>query len=765
MSDETLKAPLARPAAAPVWALLRAAAQWVGSVLKVLWLCGLAVIFLLVALACFRFNDQGRDLLRMLTDPVGLKRLSTTAAFFVSVSCWSLATWYTSRLLLTQELPGLPLPAGHAAVLRRWMPLVLGAAPPAIIAYSLYRLAAAQRPLAWGFAALDLALLALYVSQRNRFPRLREGSPPTQVAPLAWSSRSVVLLTLGLTFVLLGTFVLAPVAPARFLGAPAIVVLAVTSLLLFGAIVLTYLPLSRGYPSLLVVALLWGLACSPFNDNHEIRTVGPAPGARTLPQGDAGAAARRRLLAEDFREWLERAQAEAGTVAPDAGAERSSRPGSGSVRTYPVFIVAAAGGGIRAAYWTAAVLAHATAAVGDADTWRRHLYALSGVSGGSLGAAVHVVELRERRAADQYLAPATAMLGQDHLAPVIAFMLFPDLLQRFWFQPVRAFDRARALEVSWEQSARQALGDDAFAGRFLDLWQGDPAHVLPSLLLNATRVETGQRVIISNLPLTDAFVDAVDLLHPGPASRRKSLDDIVLSAAVHLSARYAYLSPAARVERTDGKLWGRVVDGGYFEASGADTAADLIRAICPDWLAGGGAAAVPEAQAGNPVCNHALPASLGHVVPVVLLIKNDPQGASLCDTYPQLGPVRRGFFTETGPPVEALLATRLARARDAERSIVRLIEGRDRPSGHCQEGCVLELSLAPPGADHLAQLPARVRHRYTYTDPPLGWALSAASRAAIDRRFGDPDLRGQLECIAALASGKACTTALTCPRR
>ncbi|MFZ8504639.1 hypothetical protein ACO1M4_14560, partial [Staphylococcus aureus] len=83
-------------------------------------------------------------------------------------------------------------------------------------------------------------------------------------------------------------------------------------------------------------------------------------------------------------------------------------------------------------------------------------------------------------------------------------------------------------------------------------------------------------------------------------------------------------------------------------------------------------------------------------MPVVLLIKNDPHAASLCDTYSGPDIVQRAPFTEIKPPVSALLATREARGLLAERAIVRLVEGGDTPLGDCRDGCVLEFSLAAP---------------------------------------------------------------------
>jgi len=278
------------------------------------------------------------------------------------------------------------------------------------------------------------------------------------------------------------------------------------------------------------------------------------------------------------------------------------------------------------------------------------------------------------------------------------------------------------------------------------------------LLLASTRAETGQRVIVSSLPISRDFVDAVDLLHPQPASARESMDGITLAAAVHLSARFAYISPPARVATSGGGLWGRLVDGGYFENSGASTVDDLLHAICPDWNKSGSQARDGQRPVSTTLCSHALP----RVVPVVLLIKNDPEAPSLCDEVPQNEGSAK-FFTELKVPLDALMNTKDARARIAQRALVRQVEGHDLPSGDCDDGCVLEVSLSPRNTSEVMRA-ASLSHNQ-YNDPPLGWSLSQSSRAAMDHRFDDPDIQGQLECIANLAHGKACTTAQRCARR
>jgi len=115
--------------------------------------------------------------------------------------------------------------------------------------------------------------------------------------------------------------------------------------------------------------------------------------------------------------------------------------------TFPVYIAAAEGGGLRAAYWTTSVLGEIEDATGA--RFSRHLLAVSGVSGGSLGGATFVAGLVEPQAAcgspreTSVRECARAFLRRDFLSPVTAYLLFPDLVQRFIPWPLRTLDRAR----------------------------------------------------------------------------------------------------------------------------------------------------------------------------------------------------------------------------------------------------------------------------------------------------------------------------------
>ena len=367
-----------------------------------------------------------------------------------------------------------------------------------------------------------------------------------------------------------------------------------------------------GYPVIsLLVLLAVALSFFPALDNHELRLLPKVQPASPLPLDEA----------------LERWQSQA--------------PRQSDGRTN-VVVVATAGGGLRAAFWTATVLGAIQDRVGS---FNRQLFAVSGVSGGSLGAAVYVtlasgqVSLSDRTGncggsgagTGRIECAGQAVLSQDFLAPPVAALLFPDLMQRFL--PLGFPDRAQALEQSWELAWRRAgFGEDVWAnGGFRSLWP--EGRFVPALLLNSTHVETGKRVIASNLDIAGAakvFRDAFDLYELLPAGT-----EIRASTAAHTSARFTYLSPAGTLaDRT------HLVDGGYFENFGAVTAREALKAAVD---------------------------KLGRakVKPIAVLISNDPdltdQDLPRAEPQRPRAAARETWAAEILSPLRALLHTRDAR--------------------------------------------------------------------------------------------------------
>jgi hypothetical protein len=258
----------------------------------------------------------------------------------------------------------------------------------------------------------------------------------------------------------------------------------------------------------------------------------------------------------------------------------------------PVVLVAAEGGGLRAAYWAAVVMARLQ---DRQPRFARHVFAISGVSGGSLGAAVFASLVADQKPDEAVNCPnvervdatagpfqqcADGALSNNFLAPVLAKLLAPDFFQ--WFVPVavRPFDRATALEDAWAEGYLRATQSRRLYEPFQAVWPG-PRGSVPALLLNTSHVETGRRVLHSHLRFSrDDIPDAHDFAQVMEDDPEREVD-VPLMTAAHDSARFAYVSPAGLLRATDARPRGHVVDGGYFENSGAQTLFDVVRSLRP----------------------------------------------------------------------------------------------------------------------------------------------------------------------------------------
>jgi hypothetical protein len=252
-------------------------------------------------------------------------------------------------------------------------------------------------------------------------------------------------------------------------------------------------------------------------------------------------------------------------------------------QVYPIYIVAAQGGGMYAANMSGLYLARF---YDRCPAIRHHLFAVSGVSGGSVGAGFFAALLNEPGSAP--LADTCSLLIEppgdgkgplekkmegllqtDFLAPVAASFLFPDLLQRFLPVPIEALDRARAFEAGLEQAWASVIGSQVNPLRlpFWQHWRADGPS--PMLMLNTTVVETGKQAAIAPIELTPTRdVPHLESFHQ--ALKLSVSLDVPLSTAMSLSARFPLVMPAG-VVRTKRRQF-RLVDGGYFENSAVDSA-------------------------------------------------------------------------------------------------------------------------------------------------------------------------------------------------
>jgi hypothetical protein len=607
--------------------------------------------------------------------------------FIAALAYWSLTAWYCARLLLARRfrVDNVGLCADHrfAAATNTWLPRVLGLL--SCVPITVWFAMPGAPPGAWLAPSLYTCGFVVLVVLRRRLLNRWLGR---QTLPArAWvRSRATprvsviaVLLMFAVSALVLAAVSFGQEAAARALGAPALLLFAFGSWTVFGSIVLVYLPKRAGWPSLALLPLFAALLASIWNENHFVaRNAGP-PLAST-----------RASLSHDFRAW---------------------QAARGEHRGEPVYLVAAAGGASRAAFWTGALLLELERqARSQGKRFAPNVYAMSGVSGGSLGLAAFAGSLAVQDPDyGRTAAQVGAFLGQDYLAPLVGYLLYPDLLARFSPFPCRACDRSLALEGAWERGWAQRFplspARDWFSRPLLTL-----GATGPRLLINATSASEGRRVVQANLAFTPP--QAYDLFGSQPGDLPLDTSRLTLAQAVHNSARFPYISPAALVRTTTGEPWDYVVDGAYFENSGAATLNAMIAEIL----------------------------KLGVVKPeqlVVLLIENEPatQAQWICPTRALLadavtGPPPRPLSVglrmpwqprlrpgdkhvppvpELSLPFFALYQTRTARAQAAEEETTRLLGG-------CGNGRVVEL-----------------RYPWTATGrkPPLSWFLNAGTTGAM----------------------------------
>lgn len=518
-------------------------------------------------------------------------------------------------------------------------------------------------------------------------------------SPWNWAPRKLAS-SLGVCLLALLVLAVLPTTLWMWVGSPGVVFLFTTVLAVIVAllVLLSDAVAPRGALALagfkrvpfITVIVLWGLIASFLDDKGEYYD------ARVTTTQTAAAAQSPEAA---YRQWI---QAHQPTPVADAG---DSATVNGR-RVVPLVFVASAGGGIRAAYWTAKTwdCVFATAC-GNSQDHSADVFLASGVSGGAVGLAQ--VRAHQLAVASDDVATSAntataswvdAALGDDFLAPAVASFVFRDLPNSLTRFPFHGRDRSASLELALE-AAQEEMGS-VFPS------QGLP---FPRLAFSGTSVEDGCRLSISDVSQAAGREEAncmgVDTSLPsakGPGSTPVRdaagyvCDDgkpasLRLSTAAVLSARFPVVSPAGGLGPCGEGAATYSVDGGLFDNSAGSAVTATWEAVADK---------VAETNAGKGVC----------VIPRLLVL--DSHYSSLGATDPTSRPL------QSAAPLGALLNVYGQRNSRALAEATRVIEAAAQEAA---KACG-DPSLAV-GA--VAQIFPRAN---TAPQPPLGWALAKSTR-------------------------------------
>jgi hypothetical protein len=263
-----------------------------------------------------------------------------------------------------------------------------------------------------------------------------------------------------------------------------------------------------------------------------------------------------------------------------------SAPASPDAKSDPMFLISAEGGGIRAAYWTAVSLEELSQSRPRPLLEQTAL--LSGVSGGSLGLATWLAA--QELPTGARLECIRAFLSGDFFTALMAGLLFLDIPRLFIPKSLLDKHRGDYFESYIADRWLALTGNTFFYRRLKDLRLSQSNA---KVYFNTTDALSGQFV---------AFGNAAAPLPPGANVQNAShlngavqehLADVRVAQAVHMSARFPYLSPnpdvilpargAAKVlfnrqnvTYTHPIRVASLVDGGYFDNSGLGPALRLI---------------------------------------------------------------------------------------------------------------------------------------------------------------------------------------------
>lgn len=262
--------------------------------------------------------------------------------------------------------------------------------------------------------------------------------------------------------------------------------------------------------------------------------------------------------------------------------------------TIPLYLVAAEGGGSRAGAWTTSILLKLDST--SSRNFSRHLFAISSVSGGSVGTATTLAlwdQVKDVKGTllyenDRINSYVKETFKRNYISSSLGAMFFSDFFQQIplissLFTANSRSDRLQAEENDQLNHCLQKIfqlepTNWHKSTNYLNLYysnQGNTINTsLPLYFANSTRVQDGRRTVIS--PVVSLLPNsAVDLLGLGAQEKDTLiLQRLSVGQATNLSQLFPFISSSVYHERL-----GSFIDGGTFENMGLTTLSEIYAVL------------------------------------------------------------------------------------------------------------------------------------------------------------------------------------------
>lgn len=238
--------------------------------------------------------------------------------------------------------------------------------------------------------------------------------------------------------------------------------------------------------------------------------------------------------------------------------------------TSNIYLVSAQGGGSRGGYWTAKSLYYLGK---EYPRFDQNLFAISSVSGGTVGAAVYLGTRNNYERVDSvYGSNIDNFFGVDYVSNSFFDLLYTDQVGKVFNYSDRNTQLQEDMEISYDSAFVKDDPSVQSYNRPFPLIK-DNGQVETALFANSFNITEKKKAIVSSLEMEDVERFGHDDI------LKNTKKNLSLPQAVNLSEMFPILSGSAKIRYCANENLRRFYDGGVYENYGISTIADIYETI------------------------------------------------------------------------------------------------------------------------------------------------------------------------------------------